>query len=38
VDFEGHEKNQKISEMLKKIQKDTLFLKILGSYPSAKLG
>ncbi|MFB5615394.1 MAG: prephenate dehydratase, partial [Candidatus Nitrosomaritimum yanchengensis] len=37
VDFEGHEKNQTISEMLGKIKKDTLFLKILGSYPSAKL-
>ena len=37
VDFEGHEKNQTISEMLEKIKKDTLFLKILGSYPSAKL-
>ena len=37
VDFEGHEKNQTISEMLAKIKKDTLFLKILGSYPSAKL-
>ena len=37
VDFEGHEKNQMISEMLEKIKKDTLFLKILGSYPSAKL-
>ena len=37
VDFEGHEKNQKISEMLEKIKNDTLFLKILGSYPSARL-
>ena len=38
VDFEGHEKNPKISEVLKKIRKETLFLKILGSYPSAELG
>ena len=37
VDFEGHLKNQKISQMLKKIKSDALFLKILGSYPIAKL-
>ena len=38
VDFEGHEKNPKIAEVLKKMRKETLFLKILGSYPSAELG
>ena len=38
VDFEGHENNPKISEMLEKIKQDTLFMKVLGSYPSAKLG
>ena len=37
VDFEGHQKNNCISEMLDKIKKDTLFMKILGSYPSVKL-
>lgn len=37
VDFEGHSKNSKISEMLENIKKDTLFMKILGSYPAAKL-
>ena len=37
VDFEGHQKDAKISEMLEKIKQDTLFLKVLGSYPSAKL-
>jgi prephenate dehydratase len=37
VDFEGHKNNSKILEMLKKIQQETLFMKILGSYPSAKL-
>ena len=37
VDFEGHAKNQQISEMLEKIKADTMFMKILGSYPSAKL-
>jgi prephenate dehydratase len=38
VDFEGHKEDSKISEMLEKIKHDTLFMKILGSYPSAKLG
>lgn len=37
VDFEGHQKDSKISEMLEKIKQGTLFLKVLGSYPSAKL-
>ncbi|MHA7734262.1 prephenate dehydratase [Nitrosopumilus sp. S6] len=37
VDFEGHQKDSKISEMLEKIKQDTLFLKVLGSYPSTKL-
>jgi len=37
VDFEGHAKNLQISEMLEKIKKETIFMKILGSYPSAKL-
>ncbi len=37
VDFEGHQKDMKVLEMLNKIKEETLFLKILGSYPSAKL-
>ena len=37
VDFEGHQSNSKILEMLDTIKQDTLFMKILGSYPSAKL-
>ncbi|MDH3277274.1 MAG: prephenate dehydratase [Nitrosopumilus sp.] len=37
VDFEGHAKNQHVSKMLEKIKNETLFMKILGSYPSAKL-
>jgi prephenate dehydratase len=37
VDFEGHAKNPQILKMLEKIKKETLFMKILGSYPSAKL-
>jgi len=37
VDFEGHQKNAQISEMLDKIKQETLFMKVLGSYPSAKL-
>lgn len=36
VDFEGHEDSKKISEMLGEIRKESLFLKILGSYPAAK--
>ena len=36
VDFEGHENDSKISDMLEKIKGETLFMKILGSYPSAK--
>ena len=37
VDFEGTVADSKISEMIKKIKENTLFLKILGSYPAAKL-
>ena len=37
VDFEGHKNNSKISEMLEKIKQESLFMKVLGSYPSAKL-
>lgn len=37
VDFEGHEKNLQILEILDKIKHETLFMKILGSYPAAKL-
>ena len=37
VDFEGHKKNSQITEMLDKIKNETLFMKVLGSYPSAKL-
>jgi len=37
VDFEGDKNDFKISEILKKINQETLFMKILGSYPSAKL-
>ena len=37
VDFEGHKNDSKILKMLEKIKQDTLFMKILGSYPSAKL-
>ncbi|MFQ5497656.1 MAG: prephenate dehydratase [Nitrosopumilus sp.] len=37
VDFEGHKENPQIIEILDKIKQDTLFMKVLGSYPSAKL-
>jgi len=36
VDFEGHENNSRVKEMLKNIKEKTLFLKILGSYPIAE--
>ena len=37
VDFEGHQNKSEVLEMLNKIKEETLFIKILGSYPSAKL-
>jgi prephenate dehydratase len=37
VDFDGNENDQKIAELLKKINKQCIFLKILGSYKKAKL-
>ncbi len=37
VDFDGNQNDQKISELLEKISKQCLFLKILGSYKKAKL-
>ncbi|MFB5631356.1 MAG: prephenate dehydratase, partial [Nitrosopumilaceae archaeon] len=36
VDFEGHQNNSKVKEMLNKINEETLYLKILGSYPIAE--
>lgn len=36
VDFEGHENNPSISSMLRDIKEETIFMKVLGSYPSAK--
>ena len=35
MDFEGNHNDSKISEMLNKIKEDSLFFKILGSYPMA---
>ena len=37
VDFEGNAKNPEILEMLEKIKQESLFMKVLGSYHSAKL-
>ena len=37
VDFEGNESETAIKEMLEEIKENCLFLKILGSYPSASL-
>ena len=37
VDFEGHQTNSKILEMIEEIKQETLFMKILGSYPFCKI-
>ena len=37
VDFEGHQDIPSIKDMLQKLSENTTFLKILGSYPIAKL-
>ncbi len=37
VDFEGNNDDPKIKEMIDKIKENTLFLKILGSYPRAEI-
>jgi len=37
VDFEGHQDDSSIKDMLKKLRENSTFLKILGSYPIAKL-
>ena len=36
VDFEGHAENPLIKQVLKKIETDTTYLKVLGSYRSSK--
>lgn len=38
VDFDGNQDDPRIVELLKKINKNSLFLKVLGSYDRAKLG
>jgi len=35
VDFEGHQDDSSIKDMLQKLRDNTTFLKILGSYPAA---
>jgi len=37
VDFEGHQDDSSIKNMLEKLRNYSTFLKILGSYPIAKL-
>jgi len=37
VDFEGHQDNSTVKDVLQKLRENTTFLKILGSYPIAKL-
>jgi prephenate dehydratase len=36
VDFEGNQIDEKVSKMLSEIKQDTLFMKILGTYPLAR--
>lgn len=36
LDFEGHKEEKKIKEALEELKEKTLFIKILGSYPTAK--
>ncbi len=38
VDFDGNQDDPKITELLEKISRNSLFLKVLGSYNKAKLG
>ncbi len=38
VDFEGSQSDKNIQDALEKIKPNTLFLKILGSYPRAEIG
>lgn len=37
VDFEGHQSDKNIQNTLDKIKNNTIFLKVLGSYPKAEL-
>ena len=37
VDFEGHQDDKNIQDTLQKIKGNTIFLKVLGSYPKAEL-
>ena len=37
VDFEGHKNNTKISKILNKIKQESMFMKVLGSYPLTKM-
>ncbi len=37
VDCIGHESNEDISKILSELKDDTLFLKVIGSYPIAEL-
>ena len=36
LDFEGHREDKSAREVLKNLEKNTIFLKVLGSYPKAK--
>lgn len=36
IDFEGHEDDRKTKDVLKKLESQAVFLKVLGSYPKAR--
>ncbi|MFC1909595.1 hypothetical protein ACFLXD_07130, partial [Chloroflexota bacterium] len=36
LDFEGHRRDKEVSEVLEGLEKQSVFLKILGSYPRAR--
>ncbi len=38
VDFIGHHEDKKIKRLIRKVEKNCIFLKILGSYPIGKVG
>jgi len=36
LDFEGHREDKTVKEILENLEKNSIFLKVLGSYPRAK--
>ena len=35
IEFEGHQEDARVSEVLRELEEQTVMLKILGSYPQA---